>query len=111
MVHPINSFKDRPATRLAWWGFGLGMGMVVWVMLLSFFTAVIRPWLMSANSPIADPAFGIGMGAVLMLLALATLTCSVLAVVKGERSWVVWVGLVPVAFFVFMIIADLFTAG
>lgn len=111
MKTTLNRFKDRPATRLAWWGFGLGMGMVVWVMLLSLFTAVIRPWLMSANSPIADHAFGIGMGAVLMLLALATLACCVLAVVKGERSWAVWVGLVPVAVFLFMIIADFFTAG
>ena len=67
----------------------MGMGMTTWVILLSFFTAVISPWLMSANSPIAAPAFGIGMGAVLMLLALRTLVCCVYGVVKGERSWAV----------------------
>lgn len=111
MNKPTNRFKDRPATRLAWWGFGLGMAMVLWVMLLSFFTAVIRPWLMSANSPFAAPNFGIGMGFVLMVLALATLVFCALAIFKGERSWAVWVGLVPVAMFLFMLIADLITAG
>ena len=98
-------------TRIAWWGFGLGMGMILWVMLLSVFTAVIRPWLMSANSVAVAPAFGIGMGTVLMVLGLAALVCSVLAIVKGDRSWVIWVGLVPVAMLLFMLIADLFTAS
>jgi hypothetical protein len=50
---------------------------------------VISPWLMSANSPIAAPAFGIGMGFVLMLLVLGTLVCCIYGVVKGERSWAV----------------------
>jgi hypothetical protein len=63
------------------------MGMIAWVILLSFFTAVISPWLMSANSPIATPAFGIGMGFVLMLLVMGTLVCCARAVVKGERAW------------------------
>ena len=107
----ISSFKDRPATRLAWWGFGLGMAMVLWVLLLSFFTAVIRPWLISANSPFAAPNFGIGMGFVLLLLAIGALICCVLAIFKGERSWAVWAGLVPVAMFLFMLIADLLTAS
>lgn len=111
MKTPLNRFNERPVTRLAWWGFGLGMSMVLWVTLLSLFTAVIRPWLMSANSPFAAPNFGIGMGFVLMLLALAALVCCVLAFFKGERSWAVWVGLVPVAVFLFMLIADLLTAG
>ncbi|MEL7591774.1 MAG: hypothetical protein AAGU17_10845 [Anaerolineaceae bacterium] len=85
--------------------------MIAWVILLSFFTAVISPWLMSANSPIATPAFGIGMGFVLMLLVMGTLVCCARAVVKGERSWAVWAGLIPVAVFLFMIIADFFIAG
>ena len=110
MKPPINRFRGRPATRLAWWGFGLGMAMIVWVLLLSVFSAVIRPWLISASSPIGNPSFGIGMGFVLMLLALGTLVCCVTAIFRGERSWAVWVGLIPVAMFLFMIIADLLTA-
>ena len=110
MHKAINHFKDRPATRLAWWGFGLGMAMILWVLLLSFFTAVIRPWLMSANSPLAAPNFGIGMGFVLMILALGALVCCIIAIFKGERSWAVWTGLLPVAMFLFMLIADLLTA-
>jgi len=86
------------------------MAMILWVLLLSFFTAVIRPWLMSASSPIANPAFGIGMGFVLMVLALGALVCCGIAIFKGERSWAVWVGLIPVAMFLFMLIADLVLA-
>jgi hypothetical protein len=111
MKTPLNRFNERPATQIAWWGFGLGMAMILWVMLLSIFTAVIRPWLFSANSPLVDPQFGIGMGFVLMVLGLATLVCCLFAIFKGERSWAVWVALVPVAVFLFMLIADLVTAG
>jgi hypothetical protein len=105
-----NRFRDQPATRLAWWGFGLGMAMVLWVFLLSIFTAVIRPWLISTSSPIASPDFGIGMGFILMALALGALVCCSIAIIKGERSWAVWAGLLPVAMFLFMLIADLLTA-
>ena len=110
MKTSLNRFRERPATRLAWWGFGLGMAMIVWIFLLSIFTAVIRPWLNSASSPIASPAFGIGMGFVLMILALGALVCCGIAIFKGERSWAVWAGLLPVAMFLFMLIADLITA-
>jgi len=110
MKTPLTRFKKRPATRLSWWGFGLGMAMVLWVLLLSFFSAVIRPWLISANSPFASPDFGIGMGFVLMVLALGALVCCSIAIFKGERSWAVWVGLLPVAMFLFMLIADLLIA-
>ena len=111
MKTPINRFRNRPATRFAWWGFGLGMAMILWVFLLSVFTAVIRPWLFSANSPMVTPTFGIGMGFVLMVLALGALVCCGIAIFKGERSWAVWVGLLPVAMFLFMLVADLVTDG
>lgn len=111
MNKAINQFKDRPAIRLAWWGFGLGMAMVLWLLLISYFTAVIRPWLIRTDSLLAAPNFGIGMGFVLMLLALATLVCCVIAIIKGERSWAVWVGLVPVVLFLFILIGDLLTAS
>ena len=111
MKTSLNRFKNRPATRLGWWGFGFGIGMILWMTLASVFAAAIRPWLSSINSPLAAPDFGVGMGFVLMVIGLFALVCCVTAIFKGERSWAVWVGLVPVAMFLFMLIADLLTAG
>lgn len=111
MKKSLNRFKNKPVTRLAWWGFGLGMAMILWVTLLNLFAAVIRPWLIRVNSPLASISFGMGMGFVLMLLALGALICCVTALFKGERSWAVWVGLFPVAMFLLMLIADFLAAG
>ena len=105
-IKVISKFNERPKTRLAWWVLGLGMGMLLIELILGLFTSLIRPLLIDAGSPAGSPAFGIGLGGIANALCLGTLVTGLLTLRRGERSWVVWLGLLPALLFVLLLIAD-----
>jgi hypothetical protein len=82
------------------------MGLLLVELFLGLFASLIRPLLIDAGSPAGSPAFGIGLGGIANALCLGTLVTGLLALRRGERSWVVWLGLLPALLFVLMLIAD-----
>lgn len=107
----ISTFKEKPKTKIAWWGMGLGLGtFVLGPFLTGIFTAVIRPALDKATSENTGAAVGINLGFVSLILSVVALVVNIRAFKKGERSWVMWAGFIPAmlsgAFWTFMIIGE-----
>lgn len=85
----ISKPTELPKTKIAWWALILGLGPVL-------IFGIIK-----ALSPILtklDESVGliIAYGAVFfpIILTLSAIIASICAFIKGERSWVVWVGFI-----------------
>ena len=106
----ISKFKEKPRTKTAWWAMGLGLSSILIFPFLGIFTAFIRPIIDKASSENIGAAVGFGSMIVILILLISALVTGVRAFIKGERSWVLWVGFVPAilvgAFWIFMIIGE-----
>lgn len=110
-MNKISAFKDRPKTNTAWWAMGLGLSAVLvppfWV-----FAAAVRPIIDPASVNSENTSMAPGFGGVVFALALSVsaLVVGIRAFAKGERTWVLWLGLVPAIlvalFWTFMIIGE-----
>jgi hypothetical protein len=86
--------KWRPATHLGWWAVGL---MAAYVVMYIITMAVIA---LRLSLP---PIYGIFM----QLCGLAAGIVSLVAIVKQhERSWLVWVALLPGIFVIFLLLGE-----
>lgn len=75
-----------PASRLGWWAFGLGIVTVLWGALLP---SLVR-WLWSAfGGTSGRPRIPLGFtsAALEIVLAIAAIAVGIIALRKGERSW------------------------
>jgi hypothetical protein len=91
----ISTFKEMPKTKIAWWAMGLGLATLLSGPFLSFFTAVIRPLLTNLFTESASGAFGLNLGIFSLIFCAIAIVVGILALRKGERSWVVWLGFIP----------------
>ena len=92
---------SRPATRLGWWAAGLGALFVLLFLINSFVFMPMQsagPW-----QQMVLPFYGIFM----LLCGLASGVASLIAILRqGERSWLVWLPLLPGVLVVFMLIGE-----
>ena len=99
-THSSSSFLQRPGTRLGWWAVGLAAAFVVMNIINSAVFMHLSedvPWRQTVL-----PFYGIFM----MLCGLAAGVVGLIAILrKHERSWLVWLAVLPGAF------ALLFTLG
>jgi len=106
----ISEFKRKPKTKTAWWAMGLGLGTVLLGPILGVFAAFIRPAIDRVSSESIGSAAGFGLIIFVVLLFASALATSIIALRNGERSWVLWIGVVPVILVaqtgIFMIIAE-----
>ncbi len=75
-----------PTSALGWWAFGLGVAAVVWGALMP---SLVR-WLWSAfGGASGRPRIPLGFtsAALEVVLAIAALVVGIIALKKGERSW------------------------
>jgi len=91
----ISTFKGKPKTKIGWWAMGLGLATILSGPFLVFFTAVIRPLLLQVFTEDASGAFGLNLGLFSLLVCLVAIVVGIVALCKGERSWVVWLGFIP----------------
>ena len=107
----ISTFKEKPASKVGWWTFGLGVALVVVWPLLNLFAAIIRPLIDRLFGVTVGGPIGLGFGIFSLLLAFVTLFLGIKALRKGERSWAVWlgfvVGAIVSAFWIFMVVGEL----
>ena len=90
---PVRS-RWKPGTRLGWWAVWL---MVAYVVMYIITMAVIA---LRLSLP---PIYGIFM----LLCGLAAGIVSLVAIVKQhERSWLVWVALLPGIFVIFLLLGE-----
>ncbi len=90
----IGKFKERPKTSTAWWAMGLGIGSLFVMPFLGIMAAVVVPYLDTVTH--GAGIFGGFMGAIIAIaITFAALVTTIRAYRKGERSWVMWLGLIP----------------
>lgn len=82
MTAIISRPNEKPKLKITWWAMVLGVLSLLCVCLNDFTAEKIADWL----SYIA-PIFGV-----------AALGIGILSYIKGERSWVLWVGIIPALF-------------
>lgn len=106
----ISKFSDGPKTKTARWAMGLGMATLFVPPFLGIFAAVIRPMIDRVSSENTGAAIGFGIGIFVLALSISALVAGILAFRKGERSWALWVGLIPAilvcTLFVLMIVGE-----
>lgn len=103
-------FFSRPATRLGWWAFGLFAAFVVLfflinplIMYVTNFTALLptmeeAPWLQ---------AILIFFGFFMILCGLISCLAGVIGLIRNrERSWMVWLAILPGAFLIFFLLGE-----
>ena len=101
MVAKSNSFWKRPRTYPGWWAVGLAALFVVMIILNA--TIFMR---LSENTPLQLsllPFYGIFM----MLCGLAAGVIALIAILRNhERSWLVWLTLIPGVFTLLIILGE-----
>ena len=92
----LNQFSDRPRTKAAWWSLGLGLSALLVL-------------LASSVLPDADVSWGDlnVRPSVVLVLGISALATGVTAFRRGDRSFVVWIGLVPGMLFGLLLLAEL----
>jgi len=93
-------FLDRPSTRLGWWAVGLGAAFIVlWIVNSTVFmpSASDAPW-----RHVLLPFYGIFM----LACGLAGGIVAVVALIRHERSWLVWLVLLPGLFVLLFVLGE-----
>ena len=96
-----SSLWQRPSSRLGRWAVGLAIAFVVMFLINSFvfMPATDNAWWRHALLPF----YGIAM----ILVGLSTGIVGLIAVIRQhERSWMVWVTLLPFALMVFLLLGE-----
>jgi peptidoglycan/LPS O-acetylase OafA/YrhL len=91
-----NGLRDLPVQRTAWWSMGFGLGALVLLVGASALPGADVAW----GELNVVPSLALGLG-------LAALATGVWAHRLGERSVVLWIGLVPGALLGLLLIAEL----
>jgi hypothetical protein len=94
-------FLGRPCTRLGWWSVRLAaIFVILWIINTTVFmpAAVLVPW-----RQIVLPFYGIFM----MLCGFTAGVTGLIAVIRWrERSWLVWLTLLPGLFVLFFVLGE-----
>jgi hypothetical protein len=100
-VQASSTFWQRPGTKLGWWAVGLAVAFVV---MYVFSAAVI--WRLHTNTPwqmAVLPIYGI----LMLLCGLASGIVGLIALIrKHERSWVLWLTILPGAMMLFLLLGE-----
>ena len=92
----VSTFKEMPKTKIAWWAFGLGLSLFL-VPILTMTTDFDITWGKLNVIP-----------ALIFPLLIGAITTCIIAYRKGERSFIVWIGITPTIFFTLLMIAEIF---
>ena len=107
---PLNTFKDGPKTKTAWWAMRLGLATLLVFPFLGIFASFVRPMIDKATSETLGAAIGFGAGAFGIVLSISAIIAGIRAYRAGERSWALWLGFIPAiligCFWILMIVGE-----
>lgn len=97
------AFKKKPKFAITWWAMALGILALLELPLFGLYSLVTRR--------MGAVEFGPIIGIAGIILTTAATVLGFIAIKKGERSWVLWLGFGPglllAAFWVLMLIAEI----
>ena len=94
----------RPGTRLGWWAAGCeAVFAILWMINLFVFYPIAMLGGLPELQQTFFPIFGIFM----MSCGVAGGVLGIIALIRRERSWAVWVSLLPCAFALFFLLGEL----
>jgi hypothetical protein len=94
-------FIEKPHTKLGWWAVWLGAAFAVLFLINSF--VFMPPTFNPSWGPTILPFYGIFM----ILCGLASGVVGLIAIIRRhERSWLVWLPLVPGLFVLFLVLGE-----
>ena len=106
----LSTFKEKPKLKITWWAMGLGLVMIFSGPILGISAALLVPWLSKTISEKAASTIGFSMIIVMLGIMIAALITGIGAYLKGERSWAMWIGLIPAIiaclFWIFMLVGE-----
>ena len=113
MKHPqMSKFAEKPRLHISWWTMGIGLSALISIPLVILFGLSTGPLPIERHG--AFNWYGVTWGSIFLLLialTLAGIITGAIALHRGERSWVVWLGWVPSVllgiFWLFMLIGTL----
>lgn len=101
MANSKSPFLKRPSTKPGWWAVGLAIAFIVINIVNSAIFMRLSlgvPWRQTIL-----PYYGI----IMMLCGLAALVVGLLAIIrKHERSWLVWLALLPGVFALLFVLGE-----
>lgn len=111
----ISRFKEKPKTKTAWKAMYLGLGSLFIPPALGIFSILIRyitdPVSMEGRTDYLGMSMGFGGVILALILSISAMVTSIRAYKMGERSWVMWLGLIPAIlialFWIMMIVGEL----
>ena len=89
----ISQFMEKPKTKITWWAMIFGLSLF------------LPPLASSALPNITWGAVNVIQFLLIPLLILA-LTTGIIAFKRGERSYILWIGLVPAILFCLLLITE-----
>jgi uncharacterized membrane protein (DUF485 family) len=86
----LSRFWRKPASKLGWWAVGLAIAYLVLYIAVTAIVAI------RSNLPASASSTGINLGIPMLLIGLAAGVVALVAILaKHERSWAVWLSLLP----------------
>lgn len=93
MTVAISQLNEKPKLKITWWATifsGLTVFVILVLILISLAVSIIQP-----GTETEIEAVGPNIGMVIPAFAIAAVVLSIIALTKGERSWAVFIGLIP----------------
>lgn len=95
------SLWHRPASKLGWWAVGLALGY------LAFYIVDMIIIATRFSLPASQNVIMINFGLLMLLLGLAAGILALIAILRRhERSWMVWLSLLPGLAVIFLLIGE-----
>lgn len=102
----VSRFRETPKTPMGRWAMWLGLSPLIVVPFLGIFVSVIRPFIDRVINEAVGAAIGFSIVISFIALPISACILAIIAYRKGEHSWCIWVGLIPVIFLLFMLIGE-----
>lgn len=107
----ISQFRDKPKLKITWWAMWLGLVTLFGGQILGISAALLVPLITKNTSEKVGSSIGFSVMILTFAVLIITLILSIKAYRHGERSWAMWLGLIPAilgcAFWIFMLAGEL----
>lgn len=112
MTNKLSSIVEKPKTRTAVRAMIMGLATLLSGPILGINAAVVRPFIDKSLGEIVGTVVTLVVVVIVFVYVAMAFVVGLRTLMKGERSWAVWLGFIPatlaVAFWLFMLVVEIF---